>query len=92
MSKLVTERWVGVGWQVGREQVAKHSADGQPLYTGNGEPQVTEVTVLIFVHPPGSDGSQYVVQIPFEEESRQKLVEALTGGIVVPLPAKLPPL
>lgn len=82
MARRVTERMVGCGWAVRKEQEQAAGADGQPLFGPEGLPKMVDLTTLVFVS--NEPGVQKVVEVPFTDDTRAKLVQALTGGIVVP--------
>lgn len=82
MTRIVEERWLGVGWDVVHEQVHAAGQDGLPLVDEHGLPVTVPHTTLVFVlnEPPHA---QRVVRVPFADEARRELVTKLTGGIVV---------
>lgn len=54
--------------------------DGQPLHDGRGQPKTLSLTVLGFIDPENG----HLVEVPLDDAGRAAVIEALTGGIVVP--------
>lgn len=73
--RQIEERWWNVGFAVEEETVPR-SVDG------NGDVDTMQLTVLVLVHD-GADG-RHTIRVPFEPETKQRLVRLLTGGVVLP--------
>jgi hypothetical protein len=74
-------------WQINRMNVVKETlpladAQGRAIHWPNGDPKMENYTSLVFVMV--DPGCHRTVLIPLTDEGKQKLVEMLTGGIVVP--------
>lgn len=82
MSRLIEERWLNAGFGVEEEQVAKATPEGAPVMNGDGSPLMEKLTVLVLVR--NSPDGQHVIRIPFDQGAKQKLVQQLSGGIIVP--------
>jgi hypothetical protein len=81
MPRVRDERWANVGFAVEKGEQQRVSPEGLPMMKPDGTPDTEPVTILVFVHNL-SDG-QWIIRVPFEDSSRLKLIDALTGGIVV---------
>lgn len=82
MPRIVEEELVGYGWGllVGERQAL--GEDGQPLFNGGaGGPRMEPIWVFVFQQD--TPGKRHIVKVTFDEGDKQKLVEALTGGIAV---------
>lgn len=81
MGRVVTERMVGVNWGIRRELVPVLGADGAPIHDAHGLPKTEPRTTLVFESMEGA--VKHVTEVPFDDDAKAKLVEALTGGIII---------
>jgi len=75
--RKIDERWWNVGFHVEFEQVTQPSGGN-----GSGAPETIEVAILILQRKT-ADGI-HILRIPFDPESKRKLIEGLSRGIVIP--------
>ena len=80
MARILTDELLTSAFVVGQGERQVHK-DGMPIFNGSGEPKMEPVWVLIFTHVDGE--TKHVLKIPFDRDGRDKLVEALTGGIAI---------
>lgn len=80
MPRQVEETLLKVRWAMRKVEVPAHAEDGMPLYPGTGEPRMETQWILDLVDE--SPFERRILHVPFNKDSRDKLVQALTGGIV----------
>jgi hypothetical protein len=82
MGRVVLEELQGyrMDLQVGERQV---HAEGMPIFNGSGEPKMEPIWVFSYSAPQPDGGMHTVISPPISDEGRQKLIEALTGGVVL---------
>jgi hypothetical protein len=86
VSRIVEERWMGVGFAAYTEHLpVVDPADGQVVRDSHGLPRTIEHLTLQFQHNnPVTGQPELIVRIPFAPEAKQELLRQITGGIVVP--------
>jgi len=83
MPRMITEDLVGYKLDLMQGERQVHD-DGMPVFNGSGEPKMETTWLLVFTGM-GPDGSMHRVMAPMlNAEAKDKLVQALTGGVVVP--------
>lgn len=80
MPRIVEETLVQVGWVVRTVEVPAQGEDGIPIFNGSGE-QKTEPQWILDLIDQGPQ-ERRIIHVPFDKAARDKLVAALTGGIV----------
>jgi hypothetical protein len=81
LPRIVQERLIGYRFEVAQsEEQLADPKDGKPLFHANGQPKTQTITWTAFI----DDSTGHRVEIPFNEDGKQKFVQALTGGVVVP--------
>lgn len=79
--RLIVETLNGYAMRIRKVDVPElDPKDGQQLHDGHGLPKLMPLTILSFICPE----TGHVVEVPLPEDGRKALIEALTGGIVVP--------
>lgn len=79
--RTVEEVWSGVGFAVEQGEQQRMTPEGLPLMKPDGTPDMEATTVLMFVDQ--SPGEQRVLRVPFNDEGKAKLIQALSGGLVI---------
>lgn len=83
--RVIEERWENVGFAVEQAQKQLASPEGFPMMKPDGTPDMETISVLVFVH--NTPEKQWVIRVPFDAASKAKLVESLTGAMIVPATA-----
>ncbi len=81
MGRITTDELQGYAFNVltGEEQVYD---DGMPVFNGSGEPKMRTVWRFRFAAPTPDGGMHVVITPSMDVEAKNKLVQALTHGII----------
>lgn len=71
-----------VGFVVRKEARQQAGADGQPLFGQSGLPKMVDVWILDLIEQR-SPSEVEIIHVPFDEAAKDRLIQQLTGGIVV---------
>ena len=90
MARSIEETLLGVGWAVRQVEVQSTDDKGNPVFNGGeGGPKMEPQWILdLFEQSPFE---RRVLHVPFDKASKDKLVEALTGGIAIVPAGAIPP-
>jgi hypothetical protein len=72
----------GIGFAVRKEQQQQAGPDGQPLFGQSGLPKMVDVWILDLIEQK-SPSEVEIIHVPFDADAKDRLVQQLTGGIVV---------
>lgn len=70
-----------VGWSVRKASEQQLDDKGNPLFGDSGLPRMVDLWILDLIEntPNGVE----IIHVPFDEAAKERLVQALTGGLVV---------
>lgn len=71
-----------VGFVVRKEAQQEVGTDGQPLFGQSGLPKMVDVWLLDLIEQR-SPSDVEIIHVVFDEGGKERLVQALTGGIVL---------
>lgn len=71
-----------IGFAVRKESQQQVAPDGQPLFGDSGLPKMVDVWILDLIEQR-SPSEVEIIHVPFDEAAKERLVQALTGGLIV---------
>lgn len=71
-----------IGFVVRKESQQQVGSDGQPLFGDSGLPKMVDVWVLDLIEQK-SPSEVEIIHVPFDEAAKERLVQALTGGVAI---------
>lgn len=83
--KVIEERWEGIGWAIEQGEKQAMTPEGLPLMKPDGTPETEPITIMVFIHQRPDEAQ--VIRVPFDADAKAKLIQMLTGGVIVPVSA-----
>lgn len=83
MARIVREELNGYRMDLMQGERQMHD-NGMPLFTGSGEPRMERTWVFVYTNQSEDGSIHAVMSPPMTDDAREKLIQALTGGVVVP--------
>jgi hypothetical protein len=79
--RIVTEQWLAASFAIEEGQQQRVTPEGLPSMRPDGQPEMEKVTTLVLIRQ--NQFEQQIIKVPFSDEARRKLAEALSGGVVI---------
>lgn len=85
--RQIATTWLSAGFSVEKAEQQKMSGEGLPVMKPNGEPEMVPVTILVLHRSTPFEAEQ--LRVAFDEDAKQKLITALSGGVLLAKPSDL---